>query len=149
MTLEDWQRNRWLKKEPTSAKEIAGLFALADRNLSDASVAVISLDARLQFAFNAALACATIALRASGYRLPVSEGHHEKTINSLKLTLKVDSALITKLNGFRKKRSHISYDTAGATSQSEVDDLLEIASDLHSRVRKWLKKHHPELAKDI
>ncbi len=145
MTLEDWQKNRWLKEEPTSAKEIAGLFALVDRNLDDASVDAISLDARLQFAFNAALICATIALRASGYRLPVSEGHHEKTINSLKLTLGADSTLIIKLNGFRKKRSNITYDTAGTTSQSEVDNLLEMANELCDRIKKWLKKNHPDL----
>ena len=145
MTLEDWLNNRWLKKEPTSASEIADLLALVERNLSDAGVDAVSLDARLQFAFNAALCCATIALRASGFRVPVSEGHHERTINSLKLTLRADSRLIAQLNGFRKKRSNITYDAAGTTSQSEVDNLLEIANDLYKFVIRWLRETHSDL----
>ncbi len=149
MTLENWQKNRWLKKEPTSAEEISGLFALVDRNLDDASVEKISLDARLQFAFNAALTCATIALRASGYRVPVAEGHHERTINSLRLTIGADSSLIAQLNGFRKKRINITYDIAGTTSESEVDNLLKIANDLRAQVRKWLKKNHPDLLRGM
>jgi hypothetical protein len=107
----------------------------------------VSLDARLQFAFNAALVCATIALRASGYRIPATEGHHEKTINSLRFTLGCDSALIAKLNGFRKMRSNITYDIAGSTSQSEVDNLMEITNDLCDQVKKWLKNNYPELYK--
>ena len=145
MTLEDWLINRWLKKEPTGASEIADLSALVERNLSDAGVDAVSLDARLQFAFNAALCCATIALRASGYRVPVSEGHHERTINSLKLTLGADSRLIAQLNGFRKKRSNITYDAAGTTSQSELDNLLEIVNDLYELIRSWLRDNYPDL----
>ena len=143
--MEDWLNNRWLKKEPTSASEIADLLALVERNLSDAGVDAVSLDARLQFAFNAALCCATIALRASGFRVPVSEGHHERTINSLKLTLRADSRLIAQLNGFRKKRSNITYDAAGTTSQSEVDNLLEIANDLYKFIIRWLRETHSDL----
>src|SRR4030067_3598755 len=147
MTLKEWQKNKWLKKEPSSAKEIADLFALAERNLNDASIELISLDAQLQFAFNAALACATIALRASGYRIPTTEGHHEKTVNSLRFTLGSDSNLINKLNGFRKKRSKVAYDAVGITSRSEVDSLLEMAFNLRGQVEDWLSQNHPDLYK--
>lgn len=145
MTLEEWQKNKWLKKEPSSVKEIADLLGLVERNMHDAAVDLISLDARLQFVYNAALICATIALRASGYRIPLTEGHHEKTLNSLKFTLGCDANLIAKLNGFRRKRNSIVYDIAGATSQSEFDNLQEITIDLFHQVKEWLKKNHPEL----
>ena len=145
MTLEEWQQNKWLKKEPSSAQEIADLLGLVKRNLQDAAVDLISLDARLQFVYNAALICATIALRASGYRVPAIEGHHEKTLNSLRFTISSDSKLIARLNGFRKKRSNIMYDVAGTTSQSEFDDLFKITVDLFNQIKKWLGKNHPEL----
>jgi hypothetical protein len=145
MTLEEWQQNKWLKKEPSSAQEIADLLGLVKRNLQDAAVDLVSLDARLQFVYNAALICATIALRASGYRVPAIEGHHEKTLNSLRFTIGSDSKLIARLNGFRKKRSNIMYDVAGTTSQSEFDDLFKITVDLFNQIKKWLRKNHPEL----
>jgi hypothetical protein len=147
MTLEEWQKNKWLKREPSSGKEIADLLGLVERNLRDAEVDLISLDARLQFVFNAALISATIALRATGYRVPAIEGHHEKTLNSLKFTLGYDSSLIARLNGFRKKRGNIVYDMAGTTSQSEFDDLHELTVALFDHVRNWLSDNYPEFYK--
>jgi predicted CopG family antitoxin len=87
-------------------------------------------------------------LRASGYRVPVTEGHHEKTLNSLRFTIGSDSKLIARLNGFRKKRINIIYDIAGTTSQSEFDDIQKLTVDLFDQIKKWLKKNHPELFKN-
>jgi hypothetical protein len=65
MTLRDWLNSNWLKEEPSSKKEIEDLFSIVDRCLKDSNVNEISTDLRLQSAFNAALTCANIALRAS------------------------------------------------------------------------------------
>ncbi len=147
MTLEDWENNRWLIRQQTSAKEIENLLRIVQRDLKDAVVCEISAETRLQTAFNAALTCATIALRASGYKLPVAEGHHKKTIDSLKFTLGVDSSLIKILNDFRKKRSEITYDLADSTSESEVDYLLKLVNGLFDQLMNWLKANHPQLIK--
>jgi hypothetical protein len=84
----------WLKAEPTSRDEIKNLLAIVDRDLKDANVTAISEDRRFEAAFNAARTAATIALRASGYRTSTQPGHHEKTIESLELTIKAESKLI-------------------------------------------------------
>jgi hypothetical protein len=37
------------------------------------------------------------------------------------------------------------YDTAGATTESEVEALLVIARDLRKRVKDWIRVKHAEL----
>jgi hypothetical protein len=147
MTLEDWVSNHWLKKEPTAVEEIAELFEIVDRDLKQAANANISGDWRLAMAFNAALQCAAIALRASGYRLPVDEGHHKKTIDSLKHTINPDSKLIERLDGFRRRRSKVTYDTAGTATEAEVKELIKTANELRDQLKKWLRSNHPKLLK--
>ena len=54
MTLKQWEKNGWLKPEPTSRKEISNLQAIVGRDLGDAP-ATISPDWRFGIAYNAAL----------------------------------------------------------------------------------------------
>jgi hypothetical protein len=67
-TLLEWLESRWLVPHKTSNDELAGLRAIVDRELHDASVEQISLDARLGMLYNAALKLAEIALRVIGPR---------------------------------------------------------------------------------
>jgi hypothetical protein len=146
MTLEDWDKEgKWLKKEATSFREISDLLAIVERNLKDASIEELSPDARLSLAFAAALNCATIALRASGYRLPSTEGHHYKTIDSLRFTLKPDPKSIIRLQAFRGKRKQVTYENVGTTSDTEVVELIKIAKNLRDTIKKWLKDNYSEL----
>jgi len=69
MSLENYFKNGWLKKEATSPQEIADQLGLGSRCMKDASVEGISDDLRFYTTFNAVLALANIALRASGYRV--------------------------------------------------------------------------------
>ncbi|HEV2708597.1 MAG TPA: hypothetical protein VGU67_00145 [Edaphobacter sp.] len=66
MSLENYFRNAWLKKESTSPQEIADQLGLVSRCMKDAAVEGISDDLRFYTAFNAILALANTALRASG-----------------------------------------------------------------------------------
>lgn len=65
MSLKAWLDKGALRAHKPSKKEIAGLLALADRDLADARVAGLSTEGRFQFAYNAALAMASAALHAS------------------------------------------------------------------------------------
>ena len=146
MTLRDWLKINWLKEEPSSKEEIRDLFSIVDRCLEDSNVTEISADLRLQSAFNATLVCANIALRAAGYKMTSDAGHHYKTIQSLSFTIKADQKLIRLIESFRRKRITVTYDTAGAATEVEVEALLGIAGDLRKRVNDWIKIQHPELS---
>ena len=144
MTLEDWLKNKWIKSHETSPREIADLFDVVDRDLHDAASESISPDWRLNIAFNAALQCGMIALHASGYRAS-GEGHHERVINSLKLTIGASDTIIRQLNRLRQKRVTNTYDAAGSVSDQEVSEAIDFAEKLRKTVRDWLAAQHPGL----
>lgn len=148
MSLQDWLNNKWLKTHKTSSQEIRKLVEIARRDLQDASVQEISADSRLSMAYNAALRYATVALNICGYRT-AGEGHHERTIDSLKHTIGADSDFIMKFQGFRKKRNVSSYDLAGTVSDQEVDEAIKLARELYSILKQWVEKNYPQFLSDI
>jgi uncharacterized protein (UPF0332 family) len=145
MSLEKWREYGWLKAEPSSPEEIKDLLGIVTRALGDAKVEAISDDLRFQAAFSAALTAANVALRASGYRTRLQAGHHQKIVESLEFTLRVDRKLIQKMKVFSKKRNAASYDAAGSVSQQELEQSINIASELQQSVTLWLNKNYPEL----
>jgi hypothetical protein len=122
-------------------------MGIVDRSLSDCKVETISTDLRFVAAFTAALTAATAALRASGYRTATQAGHHVKTIDSLELTIHVNSKVLQRLKTFSNKRNKSIYDVAGSVSDQDLKEMAKLATDLHKQVASWLKEAHPELLK--
>ena len=147
MSLERWAEYGWLRAEPASAEEIADLLGIVSRDLHDAGVEAISEDRRFEAAFNAARTTANVALRACGYRTAPQLGHHQKTVESLELTVHADPRLIQKMRVFSKKRNATSYDSAGNVSRQELEEAIEVANELQQSVTAWLRENHPELTK--
>ncbi len=147
MSLQKWVEFGWLRPHRSSRKEIAGLLSIVDRDLKDAEEHAISPDWRLGIAYNAALKLCTILLHASGYRAE-RVLQHKRTIDALPLILgesrKNDAAY---LDACRIKRNEVEYDTAGAATETDADELLEFAMTLREDVLGWLKTNHPELLK--
>jgi hypothetical protein len=134
-----------LRREATSPQEIADQLGIVARSIRDASVKDISDDLRFYATFNAVLALANTALRASGYRTTNQSGHHTRTIETLEYTIDADAKLIRKLLGFSKKRNVASYDSAGSISDQELEQILATAENLRQTVDAWLRSVHPEL----
>jgi hypothetical protein len=145
MSLERYVENAWLRREPTSRQEIADQLGIVARAMNDAAVEGISDDLRFYTSFNAVLALANTALRASGYRTTNQQGHHTRTIETLEYTIRADAKLIRKLLAFSKKRNVASYDSAGSIPNQELTDILVTTNDLRHSVEIWLRTAHPEL----
>ena len=147
MSLQKWVEFGWLRAHQSSRREIAGLLSIVDRDLKDAHEKAISSDWRLGIAYNAALKLCTILLHASGYRAERAL-QHKRTIDALPLILgesrKDDAAY---LDACRIKRNEVEYDTAGAATDTDADELLEFATTLREDVLGWLKANRPELLK--
>lgn len=144
MIFRDWLRNGWLVDHQSSPAEIAELLALVDRDLSDCRIRALSGDWRLNIAYNAALQAATAALAASGYR--ASRGsHHYLVIQSLAATIGADQNLVRQFDMFRRKRNVGGYERVGLVSESEADEMIELAEKLRQEVVRWLANQHPEL----
>lgn len=148
MTLQDWQNNGWLKPHTSSPQEIQDLLDKVDRDVTESTKEVITLDWRLAIAYNACLGCATIALRATGYRMPGGAGHHYRTIQSLRFTIKPEPDIIISFEAISKKRAIVSYDSAGTITEAEVKEAVELASELRTLLMQWLKSNHTELLEE-
>lgn len=139
MSLQDWLSNGWLKRHTSSQQEISDLLDKVDRDIAEAAKKEITPDWRLAIAYNACLGCATIALRASGYRMPGGAGQHYRTIQSLRFTLNPDPDIIISLEAVSKKRAIVSYDASGTVTRAEVDEARQLAEDLRGLLKRWLK----------
>ena len=63
MSLQQWEKNGWIRRHQTSSQEIAGLLAIVDRDLLDAQ-GHISADWQFGIAYNATLKLCTILMHA-------------------------------------------------------------------------------------
>jgi hypothetical protein len=145
MTLQNSLDEGKLRRHRTSAKEIAELLQVADRDLADAAFPQISADRRYVTAYSAALALATIVLHAHGYRA-VGLGHHWTTIQALPYMLGPEVQTRTDyLDNCRTRRNTADYDRAGTVSGSEAQELLAEVMAFRNDVLEWLRVNHPGL----
>ena len=143
MTLQTWLNSGWLKRHESSPQEVKNLLAKVDRDIAEAAKEEITLDWRLAIAYNACLGCATIALRASGYRMPGGSGQHYRTIQSLRFTIGPDPDIIISLEAISKKRAIVSYDAAGTITVAELAEARRLAEELRALLKGWLKDRFP------
>jgi hypothetical protein len=134
-----------LRAHPPDRNEIGGKLAVVQRDLRFSGDPNGDPDWRFVAAFNAALQSATVALLASGYDLPKGTGSHQRMIDTLKFTIAADTALVDELQAFRAKRGGTVYETVGIASESEIEEMRELAVKLSDRVNGWMKAHHKEL----
>ncbi len=147
MTLQNLLRIGKLKDHAPTAAEVMRLLAAVDRNLADAAVSEVSDETRFDAAYKAVMQCSLAAMMASGYRPSTSEpGHHVTLIQSLPLTLGVDSATWVVLDALRRKRNGNDY-TGDVVTPDMVAECLAQATQLRALLRKHLTKTHPELLK--
>ena len=144
MSLSDWRSYGWLVEHRPTLSEIRDLLVVIDRDLADCRIEALSPDWRLNIAYNAALQAATVALAAAGYRAS-RESHHYRVIQTLPETIGASSTTVARLDLFRKKRNQGGYERAGAVSNQEAREMIELAEELVAAVRRWLANQHPEL----
>lgn len=150
MSSEKLAQLGWYKAEPSSPKEIADLFSIVDRSQADSKVDSISDDLRFQAAYNGILTLANIALRASGFRVSLGLGHHQRVIESLDYTLTtlddtVREKWVRKIKSHSQKRNTTSYDLAGGVSPTDLTQIKKDLAALREQVNTWLQEVHPEL----
>ncbi len=145
MSFEDWLKFGWLKEHKTSRQEISDLFAVADRDLKACQTPDLVPDWQFNIAYNAALQLASAALAAAGYDA-ARDNHHYRVIHSLEFTLGVDSTVIAKFDVFRKKRNITDYERADTISETEAEEMRQLAETLRASVEAWVRKNHPRFA---
>ncbi|MBN2543490.1 hypothetical protein JXI42_11555 [bacterium] len=144
MSLIQWAENGWLIPHKTSKQEISNLLILVERDVTECAKD-LTPDWLLNIAYNAALGLCTILLYSSGYKA-ARQLQYYRTIQSLSLILGDDLKDDTAYLDSVRKRRHISaYESSGATTQKEADELLKFVMHLRENVINWLAKNHSEL----
>jgi len=144
VSLSDWLKYGWLIEHRSTSGEIGDLLLIVERDLEDSALDALSPDWKLNIAYNAALQAATAALAACGYRA-AREAHHYRVIQSLALTIGAPSSLVARFDLFRKKRNLGGYERAGTISDQEAQEMITLAREIDSSVRRWLAAHRPDL----
>ena len=148
VSLEDWLTDKLIETHRPSAREIANLLRICDRDLGKYQIIELGPDWQLSIAHNAALQAATAALAAAGYRAR-KEGQHYRVIQSLAFTVNTDPAIVKQLDKFRQKRNISDYERAGLVTEQEAEEMVALAKQLRDDVEQWLRIHHPRLAREI
>jgi len=149
MTLLQWLANHWLERDEPGRQEISDLLDIVNRDLAACRSPGLAADWQLAIAYNAALEAATMALRASGFRIPKGSGrHHQHTIESLTLTIEEDRSIVNRLQKLQKKRHTAGYDRAGTISDAEAKEMISLAEHLRKDVLAWLRERHPRLLQE-
>jgi len=145
-TLDVWVNSGSLQRHTTSPQEVGDLLSVVQRDLAASQTAGLSDDWKLTIAYNAALQAAKLALAAAGYRVSGSEkGHHYRIVESLRYTVEAPAADVDLLQRMKKKRHVSDYEVAGAVSEREAKEMLELAVRIRGLVVRWLEQHHSQL----
>jgi hypothetical protein len=146
--LEALARERRLRREPTSAGEIAAFLANARTSLADASIAALSPSGRFKHAYDAAHALALCALRARDLRPAANVfGHRVVVFQALPFTIGAERKLWATLERYHTRRNKSEYEGMATVGDAEARDLLALARALHDRLVAWLEKNRPELVR--
>lgn len=140
MSLKSLLDSGRLRRQRSSKREIADLFAVVDRDLEDAALEGLSTDRRFATAYNAALQLATIALRSKGYRA-AGPGHHKTTFEALPLIMGRElKERADYFDACRSKRNVTDYDKVGQITESEAIELIEETQEFRAELLAWLDR---------
>lgn len=146
MTWSDWLKDGRTEAHKPAREEIAAQRRAAERALADAALPGLSPEGRFRLAYDAALALATLAVLASGYRVRSRVGHHQITIEAADVALGKEAAPFTRYFDLcRRKRNVISYE-GEEIGEDQANELLKEATRFSTLVGVWLTKHHPGLS---
>ncbi|HSQ21759.1 MAG TPA: DNA-binding protein [Coriobacteriia bacterium] len=130
MSLANLLRIGQLKEHPADAGGIARLLAAAERSIADARVDSISPETRFDAAYRSITQTGLAALMAHGYRPDTNRpGHHVTIIQTLTLTLGIDTRRVAVLDTLRRKRNLSDY-TGEDIDQASVAACIEAATRL-------------------
>jgi uncharacterized protein (UPF0332 family) len=145
MSLENLHKIGQLKTHPPNAEEIERLLQAAARNLRDAQVKSISAETRFDAAYKAVMQSALAAVMMHGFKPDTNRpGHHMTVVQSLPLTIGIESKRIVVLDTLRRQRNVADY-TGDDIDDSTAEHCIVEARRLVDEVLAWRKVNRPNL----
>lgn len=139
MNLDEMLLNGVLVREPPASREIERLLRSARRRIDDARNEGSHPETRLAQAYEAIRLCATVALRAEGYRAANEKGKHFVTIETLEDTLGIPLDHVDYFQELRELRHKGLYEGETSVPASQVEEATEAATQLLEQLGAWLE----------
>lgn len=146
MSLENLTKIGRLKPHSASKEDVAKLLTAARRNLNETGIAGLSSETRFDLAYKAVMQCGLVALMANGCRPSTNEpGHHATIIQTLPLTIGLDSDRMIVLDKMRRTRNVNDY-SGDIVTEEQAAACIRSAESLLNTVANWLKQNRKEWA---
>lgn len=140
MALENWFEQGRLIKHKVTKEELTAIYGVIGRNFKDAGIKGLSSDQKYILSYQAAFEGGLALIKCHGYR-PIKTGHHYTVWQCLKELLdEKERKAILLFENAAKKRSKLSYDTAGLASQKEADEMYKEAHDFTNRIEEEINR---------
>ncbi len=139
MSLENWLKEKLIEEHDLATEAIKALLDVADTEITDFQVSILSKNTRYALAFQVALRLAMIALYAAGYRIIDRNKHHYLAIASLEFTIGASKEEVRYFDKTRQKRHGGVYSTGEEITEKELEELMERVLELRAKVRIKIK----------
>ena len=137
MTLDELEREGYIKRLPADKKKVEDALNIAKRDIKVAkSVLREDVDWAFSIAYNAMLQAIRALMFSKGYR-PSGRNQHISVVRFAELFLRREDVIV--LDRMRRKRHATIYDTAGTISIREAENAVERAEKLVHEIERMLK----------
>lgn len=131
---------------PTDKHLIRGLIETAQWKANDVEIEAVSLDTRVEAAYDAVFDCCLAVLNAVGYRISSAPGHHEQALEAACALVGIGEGLHDRLDALREVRNQ-KY-TGARRSARDLAVARDAMNQFSELVVTWLTVHHPHLLRE-
>jgi len=125
---------------------ILALLRAAQTKAKDAEIEAISLDTRVEAAYDAVFDCCLAVLIAERYRTNAVSGHHQEALEAACALVGTGDGLFEKLDALRDVRN-LKY-TGAPRTQADLTEARAAMERFSELVVAWLKHRHADLLRE-
>jgi hypothetical protein len=131
---------------PADKRVIRSLIQAAQLKAKDVGVQAVSLDTRVEAAYDAVFNCCLAVLNAERYRTGAAPGHHAEALEAACALVGTGDGLFEKLDALRDVRN-LKY-TGAPRSVADLTEAKAVMERFSEMVVAWLKRKHRDMLRD-
>ncbi len=131
---------------PADKRIIRALLQAAQRKAKDAELKAVSLDTRVEAAYDAVFDCCLAVLIAERYRTNAVTGHHQEALEAACALVGTGDGLYEKLDALRDVRN-LKY-TGAPRTEADLTEAKAAMERFTELAVAWLKRKHGHVLRD-
>ena len=131
---------------PADKRIIRALLQAARTKAKDVKLGAVSLDTRVEAAYDAVFDCCLAVLNAERYRTNAVAGHHQEALEAACAIVGTGNGLFDKLDALRDVRN-LKY-TGAPRTQADLTEAKAAMERFTELAVAWLKRKHADLLRE-